>query len=243
MSPLLLSHEGYSVRLAEGAEDVEAAQGLRYRAFVDQAGQGRDADRFDREFDHVLVLRGDVLVATFRFRLFASGRDATAGYSTQFYDLTPLERFAGPVLEMGRFCMSPGDRDPDILRLTWGGMARLVDRSDVSLLFGCSSFPGTDPTPFADSFAFLRARHLAPSVIRVGKKAKEAVAFPTHEPDPIEAQRRMPPLLRTYLMMGGWVSDHAVVDRALVTLHVFTGVEIAKVPANRARALRALAGD
>ena len=37
---------------------------------------------------------------------------------------------------------------------------------------------------------------------------------------------RMPPLLRTYLLMGGWVSDHAVVDRHMDTLHVFTGLEI-----------------
>ena len=44
----------------------------------------------------------------------------------------------------------------------------------------------------------------------------------------------------TYLAMGGWVSDHAVVDRDLHTLHVFTGVEIARIPAARARLLRAL---
>ncbi len=53
----------------------------------------------------------------------------------------------------------------------------------------------------------------------------------------------LPPLLRTYLGMGGWVSDHAVIDRDLDTLHVFTAVEIAKIPPARARALRAIAAD
>jgi putative hemolysin len=52
----------------------------------------------------------------------------------------------------------------------------------------------------------------------------------------------LPPLLRTYLAMGGWVSDHAVVDRQLNTLHVFTCVEVDKVPAARAASLRAVAG-
>ena len=52
----------------------------------------------------------------------------------------------------------------------------------------------------------------------------------------------MPPLLRTYLGMGGWVSDHAVIDRAMNTLHVFTGVEVAAIPPARAKALRAIAG-
>jgi putative hemolysin len=54
--------------------------------------------------------------------------------------------------------------------------------------------------------------------------------------------RAMPPLLRSYLAMGGWVSDHAVVDRDLGTLHVFTALEIAALPPARARRLRALAG-
>jgi L-ornithine Nalpha-acyltransferase len=47
----------------------------------------------------------------------------------------------------------------------------------------------------------------------------------------------MPPLLRSYLAMGGWVSDHAVVDRDLNTLHVFTGLEIRAIPEARARRL------
>jgi putative hemolysin len=51
----------------------------------------------------------------------------------------------------------------------------------------------------------------------------------------------LPPLLRTYLGMGGWVSDHAVVDRDLDTLHVFTCVEVEKVPPARAASLRAVA--
>ena len=42
-------------------------------------------------------------------------------------------------------------------------------------------------------------------------------------------------------MMGGWVSDHAVIDARLNTLHVFTGLEIAAIPPARARALRAIA--
>ena len=50
----------------------------------------------------------------------------------------------------------------------------------------------------------------------------------------------MPPLLRTYLLMGGWASDHAVVDRQLNTMHVFKGVEVGAISAARKRLLRAL---
>jgi hypothetical protein len=41
--------------------------------------------------------------------------------------------------------------------------------------------------------------------------------------------------------MGGWVSDHAVIDRHLGTFHVLTAVEIAAIPPTRKRLLRALA--
>ena len=40
--------------------------------------------------------------------------------------------------------------------------------------------------------------------------------------------------------MGGWVSDYAVVDHHMRTLHVFTGFEITKIPAARKRLLRAM---
>jgi putative hemolysin len=62
------------------------------------------------------------------------------------------------------------------------------------------------------------------------------------KPDARRGLPLIPPLLRTYLAMGGWVSDHAVVDRDLNTLHVFTGLEIGAIPPARARALRAVAG-
>ena len=61
--------------------------------------------------------------------------------------------------------------------------------------------------------------------------------------DPMAALRAMPPLLRSYLGIGGWVSDHVVQDFELGTIHVFTGVEVSRIPPQRAQALRALAGQ
>ena len=42
-------------------------------------------------------------------------------------------------------------------------------------------------------------------------------------------------------MMGGWVSDHAVIDHQMNTLHVFTGLEIAAISEGRKRLLRGAA--
>ena len=51
----------------------------------------------------------------------------------------------------------------------------------------------------------------------------------------------LPALLRAYLALGGWVSDHAVVDRDLGTCHVFTCVELDRLPPARRRAFEGLA--
>lgn len=237
----------YTARLAAGRADVEAAQALRYRCFVDAAGDGLDADAFDATCAHVLVEERatGALVCCFRLMPLDSGAGIQTSYSAQFYNLAGLEAFAGRMVEMGRFCIAPGLRDPDILRVAWGAMTRFVDEQGIEMLFGCSSFQGTDEAAYLDTFAMLKERHLAPKRWLPRVKAPRVFRFAQklrRKPDAKRALLAMPPLLRTYLMMGGWVSDHAVVDTDLNTLHVFTGLEIAAVPPARARLLRAVAG-
>lgn len=237
----------YRAFCAETAEDLARARDLRWRAF--RAGRaaagGCDGDRFDALCRHVLVEEraSGRLAAAFRLLPLARGAEIGRSYSAQHYDLSALSRYSGPMVEMGRFCLDPDLRDPDVLRLAWGWTTRLVAENRVGLLFGCASFAGTDAAPYLDAFALLRARHLAPRRWSPGVKAPRVFRFAglRRRPDPTRASRVMPSLLRTYLAMGGWVSDHAVIDEDLGTLHVFTGLEVARVPAARARALRGVA--
>jgi putative hemolysin len=175
----------------------------------------------------------------------ASGAAISDSYSAQYYELSALKDFSGPMVEMGRFCIHPDVKDPDVLRVAWGAMTAFVDDNGVEMLFGCASFSGTDEAAYLDAFAMLRDRHLAPKRWLPRVKAPQVFRFAERlrrKPDAKLAMRHMPPLLRTYLMMGGWVSDHAVVDRQMNTLHVFTGVEIAAIPPARKKLLRAVAG-
>jgi putative hemolysin len=238
------------VRWAADEGDIAATQRLRHLCFIETTGGrarpgGRDADRFDALCRHAMVEEAATgrLVASFRAMLLPSGRAVGESYAAQFYGLARLEGFAAPMVEVGRFCVHPGCHDADVLRLAWGHLTRLVDEAGVGLLFGCSSFAGTDPAPYAEAFALLAGQHRAPVALAPAVKAAEVVRLDAGTTvDRRRAMAAMPPLLRTYLGMGGWVSDHAVVDRDLGTLHVFTGVEIAAIPPARVRALRAVAG-
>jgi L-ornithine Nalpha-acyltransferase len=248
---LALRKGRYSARFAESDEDLARAQRLRYLAFIENRGgmreDGRDADAFDTRCRHVLVeeVRTGTLVCCFRL-MPLRGADIAQSYSAQYYELSALQSFDGPMVEMGRFCIHPAHHDPDILRVAWGAMTAYVDTEGVEMLFGCSSFEGTESDSYLDAFAMLKERHLAPKRWLPRVKAPDVFRFARvlrrRKPDAKRAMLAMPPLLRTYLVMGGWVSDHAVVDRDLNTLHVFTGLEIRAIPPARARLLRGVAG-
>lgn len=242
MAPLWRGH--LAVRQAQSAADVAACLALRGLCFRD--GAASDADAFDSRCHHVIAedRRTGELLCTFRLLALDGGHQIGGSYSAQFYDLRPLESFEAPLIEMGRFCVRPGTGEPDVVRLAWGALARLVDADGVGLLFGCSSFRGTEVGDYGDAFALLRARHLAPARWRPLVKAREVVRYAARwrrKPDMRRAMQAMPPMLRSYLGLGGWVSDHAVIDRDLGTLHVFTGLEIARIPPARARLLRQVA--
>lgn len=244
----MLKKGKYLARLAEGPDDLAAAQALRYLSFLGRRGlgeiDGRDADGFDSFCQHVLVetVSGGQLVCCYRLHLLRESALIFHSYAAQHYDLAALAGYPGPALEMGRFCLHPDWHDPDILRLAWAAMARIVDQGGVKLLFGCSSFAGIDAEVHRPALSCLWA-HLAP--LKWAPQRLSSVICPIEPPrdgdDPAKAIQSVPPLLRTYLAMGGWVSDHAVIDKALDTLHVFTAVEIDRIPPARARALRAIA--
>jgi len=242
----LIETDKYRARLATGPADLAQSLALRARVFRGDAAAD-DSDGFDGLCRHVLVesRASGALVCSFRIMTVADGARIGESYSAQFYELDHLAGFRGAMIEVGRFCVAPEVRDADVLRLAWGALTHIVDTENVGMLFGCSSFPGTEPGAYVDAFALLSARHVAPPRWRPRVKAPNVVRFAARlrrTPDLKRATKAMPPLLRTYLAMGGWVSDHAVIDRDLGTLHVFTGLEVGAVPPGRARALRGLVG-
>lgn len=243
----VLTRGRYRARLAGAGEDVRAAQALRWQAFRVRRGRaapgGLDADEVDARCDHLLIedTATGALLACCRLLRLPGGAAIGDSYSARFYDLSALSGFAGPMAEVGRFCLAPGVQDPNVMRLAWAAIGIYVRDNGIELLFGCSSFTGTEAGAYRDAFAMLKENHLAPRRWLPRVKAPDVFRFARAlrrvKPDVGKALGSMPPLLRSYLMMGGWVSDHAVVDRDLDTLHVFTGVEIRAIPPARVRSL------
>lgn len=235
------------VRLSRDKRDMAAAQGLRHFCFYESAGlparpDGLDRDEFDADCLHLLVEGLDGrLLACCRILPLAGGAEIGRSYSARRYDLAPLAGIDMPMAEIGRFCLYPQAVPGDVLRLAWAALAQVVDEQKIGMLFGCTSFAGADPVRHAGALAWLARSHIGPIALRPGVHAGAEVCryaqTLTGKADPAA----VPPLLRSYLAMGGWVGDHAVVDRELDTLHVFTALSVADVPPARARRLREIA--
>ena len=236
----------YRARYASSQIDVLAAQSLRYQCFNLSNKDELDVDDFDALCQHVLIenLETEKLICCYRILKFDSGKNISSSYSSQFYDLKVIENFTEPMIEVGRFCIDPEVNDPSVVLTAWAALAQIVDHNETELLFGCSSFEGIEKEKYFDSFALLRDRYMAPDHWRPKIKAAQVFCYSKdliYKVDKKKALLNMPPLLKTYLSMGAWVSDHAVVDLNMKTLHLFTGMEISKIPKSRKKFLLNLA--
>jgi len=219
------------VRLAQSPEEIDAAQALRYRVFYEEMGaqaspemakRKRDFDRFDEHCDHLLVIDHDrpagdqQVVGTYRL-LRRSVAEAHEGfYSTWEYDIDPLLAQPGELLELGRSCVSAEYRNRATMTMLWRGNAAYVMHYDITLMFGCASFPGTDPQAHAQTLSYLYHNHLAPPELRPRAREEHYIDMnivPPEEVDKRQALRDVPPLIKGYLRLGGFIGDGGVIDR------------------------------
>ncbi|MGP9788976.1 GNAT family N-acetyltransferase [Roseinatronobacter sp. NSM] len=234
---------GFPVRLAQTPEDMDQVLALRRDRFAVTAPGQSDRDRFDSLSTHLMVCRPDAkqVLATARLRLLRQGADFAQTYTGQFYDMTALSRSYGRALEIGRLCQaSDAQNMADALRALLAAVTLICVHTRAEVLFGCTSFRGQDVQAHGAALTWLRTRHLGPVDLRPQRMHPRAVDFPHGDADPHAQKQALPALLRMYLGMGGWVSDHAIIDPELDTLHVFTAVATATIPPARLRALRAL---
>ena len=226
------------VRLAETIADIDAAQALRYRVFYEEMGARptvemarvqRDFDRYDGICDHLLVIdhnRGSGpagVVGTYRLIRRPMVAHRGGFYSAAEYDLGEIVAYPGEILELGRSCVDAAARNRPTMQLLWRGIAAYVFHHDIALMFGCASLPGNDPDALALPLSYLHHHHLAPAGLRpralperytnMKRLAPEAV-------DPVSALAELPPLLKGYLRLGGFVGDGAVIDHQFNTTDV-----------------------
>jgi putative hemolysin len=225
---------GIEVRLANSDAEVEAAQRLRYRVFYEEMGatptpemaaSGRDFDEFDALCDHLLVISRngeERVVGTYRLQRRDSERFERF-YSASEYDVSPIVAFPGRVLELGRSCVDSHWRTRMTMQHLWRGIANYVFAHNIDLMFGCASLPGTDPAALAVPLSYLHHNHMAPADIRPRALPSRFTNMNLLDAQSINTRQAiaaLPPLIKGYLRIGGFVGDGAVIDTQFNTTDV-----------------------
>ena len=229
----------FEVRLAQTSAEIEAAQALRFRVFYEEMtahaspemlALRRDFDPFDDVCDHLLVLdrrRGEGpegIVGTYRLIRRVAAAKMGRFYSSAEYDIQKMIDYPGEVLELGRSCIERDARNTATMQMLWRGIALYAYHYNIQVMFGCASLPGIDPEQHAQALSYLHHNHLAPPEIRVRALPSRYVNMDMLEPgsyDPRKAMGRVPPLIKGYLRLGGFVGDGAVIDHEFNSTDVF----------------------
>lgn len=237
------------VRLAASKEEIDAAQALRYRVFYEEMGAApspemaerkRDFDAFDEHCDHLLVFdhsRQDKsqVIGTYRLIRREAAKKCGGFYSRCEYDISPLLDYPGEILELGRSCIDAEYRTGQVMQTLWKGLTAYVFKYDVRLMFGCASLPGADPAAHALPLSYLYYHHLAPPALRAKALPERYVdmrllpreafdpnaAFNNMKLDPRTGSNSLPPLIKGYIRVGGYVGDGAVIDHQWNSVDVF----------------------
>ncbi|MFZ2871125.1 MAG: GNAT family N-acyltransferase [Zavarzinia sp.] len=231
------------VRLARDGAELLAAQRLRYRVFYDEMGatpspaaaaERRDFDHFDPLCDHLLVIdhgvaeaEGPAVVGTYRLLREDVARAHGGFYSAGEFDLSFLEKNRKPgdnFLELGRSCVAPEYRTNAVIQMLWRAIAGYIVEHKISLMFGCGSLPGTDPEALAVPLSYLYHNHMAPPERRVRAlpgRYVEMNRLPKEAIRPRDGLRTLPPLIKGYLRLGGYIGDGAVIDQEFKTVDCF----------------------
>ena len=239
----------FTVRLAEDDTDVEAAQRLRYRVFVEEMGASatpedadsrRERDTFDPYFEHMLLIDNECenpdveagVVGVYRLMRGDRAKAGVGFYGQNEYDLSKLVDYPRNTLELGRSCVDKDHRGGVGMHLLWTGLGDYVSANDISIMFGVASFHGSDPEPLAEALSYLHHKHLAPIDLRVRAVEGHFVdmnLMPAEDIEKIEAMRQIPALIKAYIRLGGFVGEGAYIDHEFNTVDVCLLMDTARM--------------
>ena len=241
------------VRLAHTAAEVRQAQKLRYRVFYQEGSAvpnparllaRRDIDRYDAICDHLLVvdhaardrnaLNRPAVVGTYRLLRQSLAEDYGGFYTAGEFNISTLVAHHSHLqfLELGRSCVLAPYRNKRTVELLWHGIHAYILQNHCDVMFGCASLDATDPKQIALPLSFLyhyarapdpwRAQALPDRYVEMNRMSKDAI-------DPKAASRALPPLIKGYLRLGGYVGDGAVVDREFGTTDVLIVLPVSAI--------------
>jgi putative hemolysin len=238
----------YSVSLARTLGEIRDAQRLRYSVFSGEMGArligpepGVDEDHFDAYCKHLIVRdahTGDA-VGTYRILSPSAARAAGGYYSDQEFDLARLAHLAPRMVEVGRSCIHPEYRTGSVISLLWSALAQYMVTNSFDYLIGCASISIADGGYAASTiYREVAARHLAPAELRVTPRCRMPL-------EDLRSDTRgvLPPLLKGYMRLGGYVCGEPTWDPDFHSADLFVLVPMTRLDPRYLRHFLGIAGS
>jgi putative hemolysin len=238
----------YRLRLAQTAEDRDAACRLRFKVFNIEMGEGLessyqtglDTDKFDLFCEHLLVEEKSThrIVGTYRMQSGETAANHVGYYSEQEFYFAPYEPLRSGVLELGRASIDREHRSPEVLTLLWRGIAQYATDMGLRYLVGCSSLNSQDPCEGWQMYHQLENFRVCPEF---ATEPTAAYACPSEQQGPnaqplpcasvasLSAMPRVPRLLRTYLAIGARICAPPAWDREFGTIDFLTLLDLKSI--------------
>ena len=243
----------YRMRLAQTADDRDAACRLRFKVFNIELGEGLessyqtglDTDQFDLFCEHLLV-EDKVdrrIVGTYRMQSGTTAERNLGYYSEQEFSFAPYEPLRAGILELGRASIDREHRTPEVLTLLWRGIAQYATDMGLRYLVGCSSLTSKDPAEGWQMYRQLEHYRVSPEFETVptaayacpieqeGRQAQPSPCqtdrwLPDPLPTPGPTQVKVPRLLKTYLAIGARIGAPPAWDREFGTIDFLTLLDL-----------------
>ena len=227
----------YAARLACHADEIRAAQALRFEIFNVELNEGLehsyasglDADPFDAVCDHLLIehLPSREIVGTYRLQTGVNAAAKLGYYSAQEFDFKPFEPHRPQIIELGRACVHIQHRNLIVLGMLWKGIADYAKRRGVRYLLGCSSLTSQDPTVGASAYSELCRKNLASPQWRTRPLPEYDCPLDHLAAEPV----KIPKLLRAYMSIGAKICGPPALDRSFKTIDFLTLLDLEALPA------------
>lgn len=239
--PTKIENLHYSVTLANTSREIEEAQHLRYRVFMQELGAGtrgvaqtQDVDAYDADCEH-LIVRDEVsraVVGCYRIMRPEIAKQRGAYYADSEFDLAALQHLRHETAEVGRACIDPAYRNGTVLMLLWSALGRYIVESKFNYVIGCASIHLNGRDNVTAIFNEVATKHLAPPAYRVYPRVAYPMDKPTANATTIP---RIPPLLKGYTRMGAWVCGEPAWDADFNTADMFVLLPLARLSKAYAR--------
>ena len=222
----------YATRLARNAEEIRAAQVLRYEVFnlelneglASSHATGLDADPFDAVCDHLLVEHVPTghIVGTYRLQTGDNAKANLGYYCAQEFHFNAFEPLRGQIVELGRACVHRQHRNLVVLGLLWKGIADYAKERGGRYLMGCSSLTSQDAADGASAYADLCRKHLVTPQWRTTPLPAYECSLRQVAAEPV----KIPKLLRAYLTLGAKICGPPALDRHFKTIDFLTLLDL-----------------